>query len=136
MKKIYLIPLLFLSVCIWIGCDNDVNGTGVYEPLYLEVKVSDSLGNRYTGDSIIIPKGKNKMIFDITTNCRWKASKDTKVGVNGWMSLPSNSVGGGDAITTANVSENKSKNDRKVYFYVVTSDSSVVKKVVIVQPRP
>lgn len=136
MRKIRLIPLLFLSICIWVGCEDDPKGVGIYEALYLEVAVSDSLGNSYTGDSIIIPKEKNKLTFDIKTNCRWKANRVTKAGFDGWMTLLSKGTGGGDAMTTARVIENKTSKDKKVYFYVLASDSSIVKKIVIVQPHP
>ena len=70
---------------ILAGCDNTLDGSGTYEPLYLEVAVSDSLGNTYTGDSIVIPTDKNKIIFDISTNSGWRASRENKVGLNGWL---------------------------------------------------
>ncbi len=137
MKKIGFIFIIFWIVGgVLVGCDNTLDGTGVYGSKYLEVTVSDSLGNSYTGDSIIIPVEKNKMIFDIATNCRWKASRDNKAGLNGWLSIPSSAAGGGDATITSTVVENKTKKDKKVYYYIVASDSSVVRKIVIVQPHP
>ena len=64
MKKISFIFMLFWAAGgILAGCDNTLDGSGTYEPLYLEVAVSDSLGNTYTGDSIVIPTDKNKIIF-------------------------------------------------------------------------
>lgn len=64
MKKISFIFMLFWAAGgILAGCDNTLDGSGTYEPLYLEVAVSDSLGNTYTGDSIVIPTDKNKIIL-------------------------------------------------------------------------
>ena len=87
------------------------------------------------GDSIIIPSTANMMVFKITTNCSWSAKCQNKVGLSGWMSIPSSARGGGDATITSTVANNKTKNDRKVYYSVIAGDSAIVKTVVIVQPH-
>ena len=137
MKKISFIFMLFWAAGgILAGCDNTLDGSGTYEPLYLEVAVSDSLGNTYTGDSIVIPTDKNKIIFDISTNSGWRASRENKVGLNGWLSIPSKAAGGGDAVITSTVVANLTSKDKKVYYYILTTGSAVVRKIVIVQPHP
>ncbi|WP_455586760.1 hypothetical protein [Bacteroides sp.] len=155
MKKLfYAFGVLLLVGNILVGCDNEYKVPGVFGNTYLNVVISDSLGTpdlvdpslteysvdslgrQHSYDSIIIPKDKNVMYFDISTNCQWKASRENKAGLNGWMSIPSKAMGGGDSDFTASVVRNATKNDKKVYFYVVTSDSSFIRKYVIVQPHP
>lgn len=133
MKTKFLLLLAIACLCnLMTSCrDNDTAPSSI-KP-YLNVAVSDSIGNTYTEDSIILPNHKNKMIFDIATNCRWKASKQNISGLASWFSVPSKQVGGGDATLTSNVTENKTTKEKKVYFYVVASDSSIVRKIVIVQ---
>ena len=131
MRKKQLVLLSFLAIGSFFcgSCEKDIKTPGVFEPLYLDFSVSDTLGNQYTGDSIIIPSTANMMVFKITTNCSWSA------GLSGWMSIPSSPRGGGDATITSTVSNNKTKNDRKVYYSVIAGDSAIVKTVVIVQPH-
>ena len=136
MRKKQLVLLSFLAIGSFFcgSCEKDIKTPGVFEPLYLDFSVSDTLGNQYTGDSIIIPSTANMMVFKITTNCSWSAKCQNKAGLSGWMSIPS-SRGGGDATITSTVSNNKTKNDRKVYYSVIAGDSAIVKTVVIVQPH-
>ena len=137
MRKKQLVLLSFLAIGSFFcgSCEKDIKTPGVFEPLYLDFSVSDTLGNQYTGDSIIIPSTANMMVFKITTNCSWSAKCQNKAGLSGWMSIPSSPRGGGDATITSTVSTNKTKNDRQVYYSVIAGDSAIVKTVVIVQPH-
>lgn len=136
MRKRQFILFFFLVIGSFFcgSCEKDINTPGVFEPLYLDFSVSDTLGNQYTGDSIIIPSTPNMMVFKITTNCSWNAKRKTKAGLDGWLSIPSPGRGGGDATITSTVSANKTKKDRKVYYSVIAGDSAIVKTVTIVQP--
>lgn len=153
MKKIfYAIFILLLSGNMLVSCDDEFKVPGVFGNTYLNVEISDSLGTtdliapsltkysvdslgrQLSYDSIIISSEKNVLYFELSTNCQWRASRINKAGLNGWMSIPSKAAGGGDSDFSANVVRNVTKKDKKVYFYVVTSDSSYIKKYVIVQP--
>lgn len=134
-KQSFLLLACFFSVFCLCGCEDKEGGEQIL--VRLDVQVSDTLGNKYSTDSIILPTaGKNKLIFDITTNARWSASKKTGGGLDGWFSVPLKVIGGGDGQTSVNVLANATKRERKVYFYIASSDSSVVKKIVFVQPKP
>ena len=115
MRKKQLVLLSFLAIGSFFcgSCEKDIKTPGVFEPLYLDFSVSDK----------------------ITTNCSWSAKCQNKAGLSGWMSIPSSPRGGGDATITSTVSNNKTKNDRKVYYSVIAGDSAIVKTVVIVQPH-
>ncbi|UVO97205.1 hypothetical protein NXV86_20100 [Bacteroides sp. BFG-257] len=91
MRKKQLVLLSFLAIGSFFcgSCEKDIKTPGVFEPLYLDFSVSDTLGNQYTGDSIIIPSTANMMVFKITTNCSWSAKCQNKAGLSGWMSIPS-----------------------------------------------
>lgn len=154
MKKIfYAIFILLLSCNVLVGCDDEYKVPGIFGNTYLNVEISDSLGSvglidptltkysvdslgrQLSYDSIVISNKKNVLYFTLSTNCQWKASRVNKAGLNGWLSIPSKATGGGDSEFYATVVRNATKNNKKVYFYVVTSDSSYIKQYVIVQPH-
>lgn len=151
MNNKYIVSLFLLFVCFMASCNNDNEVTRT--PVYMTISLKDTSNVAYAGvpandydfpgDSIVLSYNANKLVFNIETNATWtcvKAKAWGNSGRNAWFHNPTPTFGGGNSRFAVDIDANvydKYNNprpaSRRVYLYVATGDSSVVKKFVFLQ---